>query len=315
MYGVVVDAPFALSTVGASADAAPDLTMVVAPPEKPPEGALPGKRIGTLQIGDRLLQEVSLAPDGTLHQRLPGYLYAVTSADRSEVVLTPAPGEGADYLEELAGGPVISLWLAATGRPSLHASAVALGERAVLFAGSSGAGKTTLAAALVATGATAVTDDIARLEDVDGRLVCHPGPGRLRLREGAVGLVPAITEQAASTTVAQTADGRTAVAPRSVTEPVEVGIVCVPTLDRDATEVSVDRLRGVGAVTALMARPRVATLLEGEWSARVFRFCSTIAMTVPVWEVRVPWGSVDVGLGHRVRAALEGLLAQPTPDR
>jgi hypothetical protein len=46
----------------------------------------------------------------------------------------------------------------------LHASAVAFGERSVVFPGSKGSGKSTLAAAMVAAGADFVTDDYAPLE-------------------------------------------------------------------------------------------------------------------------------------------------------
>ena len=46
----------------------------------------------------------------------------------------------------------------------LHASAVGVGGRCVLFPGTKGSGKTTLAAALVAAGAELVTDDYAPLE-------------------------------------------------------------------------------------------------------------------------------------------------------
>lgn len=105
-----------------------------------------------------------------------------------------------------------------------------------------------------------------------------------------------------------TGDGRHAVAPLSAVGPVPVGIICVPLLDRAADTIESRRLRGSEAVSALMARPRVATLVEGEFSAAVFRLCSAIAGQLPVWEVRGPWGSVEPDLGRRLRVALTPLM-------
>jgi HPr kinase/phosphorylase len=73
--------------------------------------------------------------------------------------------------------------MAAQGRPTIHASAVLAGARAVLIRGPAGAGKSSLALALVEAAnvghlsfARLVADDRAEVEAVHGRLLVRPSP-------------------------------------------------------------------------------------------------------------------------------------------
>jgi hypothetical protein len=78
-------------------------------------------------------------------------------------------------------GPVTTLLLRLRGRLLLHASAVSVGGRTVAFAGPAGAGKSTLAATLVARGARGVTDDLLVVERAGGDTgtwLARPGPSR-----------------------------------------------------------------------------------------------------------------------------------------
>jgi hypothetical protein len=69
--------------------------------------------------------------------------------------------------------------LAATlrGFELFHASAVELRGQAVGFVAASGTGKTSVAAHLIARGASFVTDDVMALEDRRHEVIVHPGPG------------------------------------------------------------------------------------------------------------------------------------------
>jgi hypothetical protein len=72
----------------------------------------------------------------------------------------------------------------------IHASCVAIGGRAVLLAGRSGAGKSDLALRLVDRGATLVSDDYTELRRSGGRLLARAPvgiAGRIELR--GVGIV------------------------------------------------------------------------------------------------------------------------------
>jgi len=71
-------------------------------------------------------------------------------------------------------GPVLGLLLRLRGVTCLHASAASLGDCAVAFVGSEGAGKSTTAAALAQDGWGILSDDVVALAEIDG--VFHVDP-------------------------------------------------------------------------------------------------------------------------------------------
>jgi hypothetical protein len=73
------------------------------------------------------------------------------------------------------------------GLEPFHAAAVAVDGAALMITGPVTAGKSSLAAALVAAGADLLSDDVVA---VDGDLRAHPGPQRLTLREPEDAAVP-----------------------------------------------------------------------------------------------------------------------------
>ena len=101
-------------------------------------------------------------------------------------------------------------------RPTVHASAVLVGARAVLIRGPSGSGKSRLALALIAAGETKllpfarlVADDRVALEACHGRLLARPparlaglvevrGLGIQQMRYEAVAVVGSVVDLAAA---------------------------------------------------------------------------------------------------------------------
>lgn len=71
-------------------------------------------------------------------------------------------------------GPVLGVLLRLRGVTCLHASAVAIGDRAVAFVGDEGAGKSTTAAALARRGHVILSDDIVAFMERDGDLYIVP---------------------------------------------------------------------------------------------------------------------------------------------
>jgi hypothetical protein len=71
----------------------------------------------------------------------------------------PAKADAAEFLL----GPVLGIVLRLRGFTCLHASAVAVGEEAIAFAGPEGAGKSTTAAMFVEEGHAALADDVVTL--------------------------------------------------------------------------------------------------------------------------------------------------------
>jgi hypothetical protein len=78
-------------------------------------------------------------------------------------------------------GPVLSYWLECRGLPTLHASAVAVGGRAVGFLSNRGGGKTGLAAAFLRAGFPLLTDDVLPVEEVEGGFLARPGYPQMRM--------------------------------------------------------------------------------------------------------------------------------------
>jgi hypothetical protein len=77
-------------------------------------------------------------------------------------------------------------WVCLTkGAHILHASAVSISGRVYAFAGRTGGGKTSLAAALIRNGHALFSDDVIVLRRVSGSLVASPGPGLMNLPLGA----------------------------------------------------------------------------------------------------------------------------------
>jgi hypothetical protein len=99
-----------------------------------------------------------------------------------DIVIDPSPGLDERMLRLFVLGPVLAVLLHQRGHLLLHASAVAVDGKAVLFLGRSGWGKSTMAAALHARGHGLVTDDVAVLRVEEGSCpVVFPGFPRLKL--------------------------------------------------------------------------------------------------------------------------------------
>jgi hypothetical protein len=95
------------------------------------------------------------------------------------------PGQR-DLMELRLLGPVLSYWLERLGIAALHASAVRLEHGAAGFVSQSGGGKSSLAAALVRSGAPLLSDDILPIEERGGTFLARPGFPQMRLEpEGA----------------------------------------------------------------------------------------------------------------------------------
>lgn len=115
--------------------------------------------------------------------------YLLWNRDHGRVLISP---DGRELLCE--PDPANAQWativaaqalpLAATlrGLEVLHAAGVVVDGRAVLITGAAGAGKSSLAAALLRAGGQLLSDDAVALELHDGELVAHVGSLALQLR-------------------------------------------------------------------------------------------------------------------------------------
>jgi hypothetical protein len=97
-------------------------------------------------------------------------------------------------------GPVLGLLLRYRGVTCLHASAVAIADRAVAFVGAEGAGKSTTAAAFASKGYAVLSDDVVALVETDGAFHVLPAyphvslwPESVKLLYGSSDALPRFT--------------------------------------------------------------------------------------------------------------------------
>lgn len=119
-----------------------------------------------------------------------GRFYQLAYSDGTEFVLDEeavalwgecqAPLTIKDLITYLLG-PVMGFVLRRRGVTALHASAVCVNGAAIAISGPAGAGKSTTAAALALRGAPALCEDIAALEESQGRFHVQPGYPRVCL--------------------------------------------------------------------------------------------------------------------------------------
>lgn len=142
--------------------------------------AAQARRMRELTAGEETLLSVDLAESAGYLLDAVGVGRVLVSLDGRELLCDPDPAEP-DWAFILAAQ---ALPLAATlrGFEVLHASGVVMAGGAVLFAGEPGAGKSSLAAALLRSGAALLGDDAIALSGRDGEPIAYPGTGSLYLR-------------------------------------------------------------------------------------------------------------------------------------
>jgi hypothetical protein len=86
-------------------------------------------------------------------------------------------------------GPVLGLLLRLRGVTCLHASAISVGDRAIAFVGSEGAGKSTTAARFAQNGCPVISDDVVAISERQGSYYVFPAYPYLSLWPDSVTIV------------------------------------------------------------------------------------------------------------------------------
>lgn len=121
--------------------------------------------------------------------------FQITGTDTIDI--DPTPGASEAYLAFPLLGPVFSVLLHLRGLLVLHASAIALGDRCVIFAGDKLAGKSTTAAAFLRAGHKLLTDDVVAIGfDEVGQPFVAPGYAQVKLAADAQQAIPIAGAQA-----------------------------------------------------------------------------------------------------------------------
>ncbi len=125
----------------------------------------------------RLFMSIRRHPELGYRIWAPHHGRHVVSTDGKEI-RSALPRRGALSWQRLFFAQTLPLAAALQGLEVLHASAVGVDGRAVAFTAASGSGKSSLAAHLVAAGASFLTDDVLALEYANHAVLAHPGPAR-----------------------------------------------------------------------------------------------------------------------------------------
>lgn len=105
-----------------------------------------------------------------------------TVAGGREIIIEALPHIDERVIQQALLGPVLGVLLFQRGHLVLHASAVVVNEKAVVFVGEKGQGKSTTAAAFFARGHKILADDVVVLDfDQGPRPLIFPGVPQLRL--------------------------------------------------------------------------------------------------------------------------------------
>jgi hypothetical protein len=98
-----------------------------------------------------------------------------------QITITPKPGAEEERILVFLMASVISALLHQRSILVLHAGAIAVHDRSVIFSGYSGVGKSTLAAGFHKRGYPFLTDDVCAIAMIDGKPAVIPGFSRLKL--------------------------------------------------------------------------------------------------------------------------------------
>lgn len=129
--------------------------------------------------------------------RFPSLADFFVSHSTKQITCYPSPNTPIETIRHLLLDQVLPRCLAHQGMLMLHASAVAIEHGVVLFLGSTGEGKSTLAGYFHQSGAQAISDDCVRILDDQGTVKVIPSYGGLRLWQDARQfLFPAVQDTA-----------------------------------------------------------------------------------------------------------------------
>jgi hypothetical protein len=155
-------------------DRAPDIEII--------SGAVPGALPQARQMGPA----AQIAADGRVRFSVAGVAAYLIEGDSRVTIDAVLPADAPD-IRVFLFGTVLGILCHRRGLLPLHAAAVEIGGRAILLAGPSGVGKSTLAAALASRGHRLLADDLCAIRrEQDGSVSVLASFPRVRLWRDAL---------------------------------------------------------------------------------------------------------------------------------
>lgn len=281
----------------------PDLTVSIGEPRRAED--IEGTCILRRSIGNRVVYEAAPRGAGWVVQA-PGIASYDITRREAQAHIDPAMSDPG-VLSLLLAGTGLAFFLIIHDEFCLHASAVEVDGGCIAFAGSSGRGKTTLAAMACAAGYRLFGDDLLRVRVEDAGTIAYRGSSEIRLRSNAATVAARISGDRRVTV-----DARTAVRPpRSEHEVLPVRAIVLPRPDREVADVQARRLRVSAAFAGLVECPRLVGWVHPPARDNEFDHLVRLASSVPVIEMRLPWSDeLDPGVADAVIRAAQHEIAQ-----
>jgi hypothetical protein len=242
-------------------------------------------------------------PDAGYRIWAPGYGRYVVS--RGGDAIRAAPPRRGWRWQRLFFAQVLPLASALQGLEPFHASAVALEGQAVAFVAASGTGKTSVAAHLVAAGASLVTDDVLALEAGSAGVVAHPGGGLVNLDEAELARMDELGRRRLGRLLGR-GDKLHLVA-----EPVghELPLGLVYFLRRGGGRDSRTIVEGLESTKPLLAAGFLAYLRSPERLRAHLDVCAQVSEAVPTYTVTIPPGLEAQSFAREIGAHAGAALA------
>ena len=185
-------------------------------------------------------------------------------------------------------GPVMGFLLRLQGVVCLHASAVAIADRAIALVGLPGAGKSTTAAAFASAGFPVLSDDIVALAEQGTQFLVQPGyprvnlwPDSVRRLFGSEDALPRITPTWEKRYLPLDQNGH-----HFASRPLPLGAIYI--LDSRESSLSapiIEEVPGKEAFMALVANTYVNYLLDQEMRRTEFDVLGRVVSEIPVRRV------------------------------
>ena len=276
-YGLVVGSEVALPELEPTAPATPDLEIAVGPVDFP----------------SRASQRATAFRFEPTRQYL--YWQAVGTfmiSDANRIAVDPAPGADDPLLAFPLLGPVMALALHQRGLLVLHASAIEVDGKSVIFMGDKGAGKSTTAGAMIRAGHRLLTDDVVALDLSDpDRPMILPGFPQLKLAADAAGAIRLERAEVRPQVHPQIDKAQHRLHDGFAPQAAPVSRIYV--LERGAMA-AISPLSGAAALPAIIKFSYVTRFgrqaLPGDFAALHLRQCAQVAGRVGVSRLEVPAG-------------------------
>ncbi|HYC59559.1 MAG TPA: hypothetical protein VEK79_08330 [Thermoanaerobaculia bacterium] len=241
--------------------------------------ATPWYRTETTHADDAIV--IDRTVDGALVMRFADATSFLIDARGSMIELLTTPPHYTDAdLAAYALGPVLAVALHARGAVLLHAASVVMRDKAVLFAGTSGAGKSTTAAILHRHGYEVLSDDLTEIDDA---LHALPSLAAIRLWPDIVealhGSVDAFPDRAPSW-------DKKLVRVNAASEARPLAAILF--LDARADAARLQRLEPRGGWQRLIANVFTAKLPDPEMTRKMFDVTSALVDRVPLFAFSAP---------------------------